>query len=262
MKYIMRIGLGKAVSIIFGSYLYFNKRSVQSGAAHAESFVVGMAAGYAPFVSINQQGEYEGFDIEMAEHVAQQMSKKLVLKDLGSMTSLMIALEQGSIDAIMWGISITQQRLQKFAMIHYQGSVTESYPLIFWKTIPAGIQRIDDMHGLTVCVEPTSSQSALLEKYSNIVTVPVEKVDDALLNIQYGKADAALLDPAIAKKFTNKFPEIKTLMIPLAPEDQVQGVGIVIKKENKKLTDQVQSAVNVLMANGTVTRLEKKWDLE
>src|SRR5438552_12919514 len=98
--------------------------------------IVGTAAGYAPFVSINPHGDYEGFDIDVANAVAKQMGKKLVLKDLGSMTSLFTALNQGSIDVIIWGLSITQDRLQKVAMIHYQGSPTNSYPLIFWQKIP------------------------------------------------------------------------------------------------------------------------------
>src|SRR3989339_1637569 len=106
--------------------------------------IVGIAAGYAPFVSINAQGQYEGFDIDIAHALADQMGKKLVLKDLGSMTSLFMALDQGKIDLIAWGLSITQERLEKVAMIHYQGAVTDSYPLIFWKEIPTGIITLDD----------------------------------------------------------------------------------------------------------------------
>src|SRR5207249_4261464 len=91
------IGLILAVSgiIVF--------KNISPSKSKIDALVIGTAAGYAPFVSINKQGEYEGFDIDVAQALTKKMGKKLVLKDLGSMTSLFMALEQGSIDAIIWG---------------------------------------------------------------------------------------------------------------------------------------------------------------
>ncbi len=241
-----------------GSYVFFKQTASPQDSAQ---FIVGTAAGYAPFVSINQYGEYEGFDIDIANALAKQLGKKLILKDLGSMTSLFTALDQNTIDAIIWGLSITPDRLKKVAMIHYQGEITASYPLIFWKAIPEGIHTLVDMEGKIVCVEPTSSQDAVVSNYVFINKLPVEKVDDALLNIQYGKADAAFVEPAIAKKFKNKYPEVKILDVPLAPEDQVKGVGIVIKQNNAEMISQVQEAVKTLKAIGIITQSEQKWGI-
>jgi ABC-type amino acid transport substrate-binding protein len=259
MDYKKIIGAALACTVLVGGYFWVTKSKNQR--VDGNTLVMGIAAGYAPYISINERGDYEGFDIDVARAVAQKLNKKLILKDLGSMTSLMMALDQCSIDAIIWGVSITQQRLQKYAMIHYQGAVTDAYPLIFWETLPAGIHTLADMTGRIVCVEPSSSQSAVLERYTDIIIVPVDKVDDALLNLQYGKADAALLDPVIAKKFVKKFPEIKVLTIPLAPEDQMQGVGIVVNKNNTTLSTAMQHAIDELKTDGTLSQLEQKWGL-
>jgi ABC-type amino acid transport substrate-binding protein len=216
---------------------------------------------YAPFVSVNQLGEYEGFDIDVAKAVANKLNKKLVIKDLGSMTSLFMALDQGMIDAIIWGISITQDRLAKVVMIHYQGSTLTSYPLIFWKTVPTDIQSLADMQGKIVCIEPGSSQDAVLSQYPQISTLSVDKIDDALLQIQYGKAAAAFVEPAIAKKFKNKYSEIQSVDIPLAVSDQVQGVGIVIKKDKQQLITEVQQAVTLLKSSGIIEQFAQTWDI-
>lgn len=256
------------LSIIFitiflaGVGIYKLSRTKQLVNNNKETLVIGTAAGYAPFVSLNEQGDYEGFDIDIAKEVAAKTNKKLILKDLGSMTSLILALEQGSIDAIIWSMSITKDRLKKFAMIRYQGTDTKSYPLIFWQKIPVGIKNINDMTGLTICVEPNSSQGSVLAKYKHINILPTEKVDDALLNIQYGKANAALLEPAIAKKFKNKFPEIQILDIALDQEDQVYGIGIVLKLDNTNLINEIQIAVDKLKKNGFISNAEKKWGIE
>lgn len=243
------------------SYTFFTYQTTNDFNNEQTTLVAGIAAGYAPFVSINEQGDYEGFDIDIIEQVAQIMDRRLILKDLGSMTSLLMALEQGSIDLIIWGMSITKQRLEKLAMVHYQGANTISYPLIFWKEIPAGINSIQDMNNMIVCVEPSSAQDLVLQKYPTIKILPTEKVDDALLNIQYGKAVGALVEPAIAKKFKNKFPEIQTLDVTLDGQDQVQGCGIVIKKNNIDLINRIETAIAELKQNGVITQAESQWGL-
>lgn len=224
-------------------------------------FIVGTAAGYAPFVSVNPLGEYEGFDIDVAYAVAKKLGKKLEIKDLGSMTSLFMALDQGMIDAIIWGISITSERLEKVAMIHYQGETRKVEPLIFWKTIPEGIQSLADMHGKIVCVEPSSSHDTIIRKFPEIQTISIEKLDDALLQIQYGKADAAFVESAIAQKFKNKYPEIQILDVPLPLTDQVQGVGIVVKKDNQKLVDEIQKSTDDLKSEKLIEQSAKKWEI-
>jgi ABC-type amino acid transport substrate-binding protein len=224
-------------------------------------FVVGTAAGYAPWVSINERGAYEGFDIDVISAVAQKMGKTLVLKDLGSMTPLFLALQQGSIDAVIWGMSITQDRLKRMAMVHYQGDGTPAYMLLFWKEIPATITSIEDMKDMIVCVEPASSQDTVLSKYPFIMKKYTEKVDDALLNIQYGKAVAAFVEPTIAQKFKSKYSDIQTLEVPLSQEDTVYGVGICVEKTNQPMIEAIENAVQSLRDEGTIEKLATRWNI-
>jgi ABC-type amino acid transport substrate-binding protein len=244
--------------LVIGSVLFMQiKRSPQD----ADTFTVGMTAGYAPFVSIDANGEYVGFDIDVAKALAAQMDKKLVLKDLGSMAGLFMALEQGTIDAIIWAMSITQDRLKKVDMVRYAGETTTAYQLLFWQSVPANIRSLEDMAGKTVCVEPASAQDVVISKYPDINKLATEKVDDALLYIQYGKADAVFVELAIAKKFKNKYPEIQVVDIPLAAEDQVMGMGITLKKGNVERVKAIQKAVDQLRSQGIINNLETRWDI-
>ena len=254
--------IGITILLTLSYFCFFNKQEmINNNSDNQETLTVGIAAGYAPWISINQQGDYEGFDIDIIKQVATNMNKKLVFKDLGSMTSLLMALEQGSIDLIIWGMSITPERLQKYAMVHYQGTNLTTYPLLFWEQIPTGINNFNDMTNMIVCVEPSSAQSNVIAKYPNITILPTDSVDLGLLNIQYKKAVAVFVEPAIAKKFKAKFPEIKTLDILLDKQDQVQGVGMVFKKENFDLIQQVEAAVNELKKNGAIEAAEIAWGL-
>ena len=147
-------------------------------------------------------------------------------------------------------------------MVRYQGSEVNSFPLIFWKNIPQGVKDLEDMKEKTVCVEPASSQEVVMQSYPDVKRLSVDKVDDALLNLRYGKADAALVEPAIAKKFMAKYPEIKSIDIQLPEENIVKGVGICVGLENKKLTAELKQAVQKLESEGLIAASEKKWGIE
>jgi len=248
-------------ALVLALTLFLKKETNIQINSQKTSFIVGTAAGYAPFVSINADGEYEGFDIDVARALADKLGKKLEIKDLGSMTSLFMSLKQGSIDAIIWGLSITEDRLKNVAMIRYQGETVTEYPLLFWDRIPEGVSSINDMKNMTISVEPSSAQEAALRNYSFIEKQYVDRIDDALLNIQYGKSDAALVEPAIAQKFQKKYPNIKILPLILPPEDQVQGIGITIKKDNQELIERVQAAVDELRQGGIIQAFETKWGI-
>lgn len=256
---INKLAIGLLIAtIVSGCYLF---RQIAVTNKKTNQIVIGIASGYAPFVSVNQAGDYEGFDIDFAKLLAKELNQELVFRDLGSMTSLFTALNQGQIDLVAWGMSITQERLKNMAMVHYYGQDAVSYPLIFWQEIPAGVAKLDDLANFTVCFEPNSSQQAVLDQYDLIHKLPVEKIDDALLNIQYGKAIAALVEPVIAQKFMAKYPQIKILNVPLTLDLQEHGIGLVIRPDRLDLIRQVQKAVQVLKTSTQIDDLAQKWGL-
>ncbi len=258
MKLKYYVAIASVMALIIGVWCV--KKLEDNQVPEEDYLVVGIAADYAPYVSINHNGEYEGFDIDVARALADRMGKKLVLQDLGSMAPLFMALDQGTVDLLLWGISITQERVKKVDFIPYHGQMIVTYPLIFWGAIPIEVSTLADMKGMRICAEPASAQSAVLDRYQNIFTiVPTERVDDAFLAIQQGKADAALVDPAIAKKFKASFPEIQILEVPLAPEDQSYGMGIPVKKTNTQLKTNIQCAIDELKVGGVIKQLEEKW---
>jgi len=249
--------------VSFGIYYFFIVPSAATE-IREDQLVVGTASGYAPLVSINPLGEYEGFDIDVAQELARRMNKKLVLKDCGSMVPLMLSLQNGSVDLLIWGITITRARLREMTMIQYHGEDVASYPLLFWKEIPEGVTSLDDLKGkdATICVEPGSIQEAFLEQFDFITKKTLEKTVDRIMDIKYGKSLATFGDPSLVAMTLEKNPEIKVLNIPLDTEWKTYGDGICVKKENKELANQVQTIVNAMKRDGTLQKLEIKWQLK
>ena len=231
-------------------------------AANDAEFVVGTTSGYAPFVSLNAEGKYEGFDIDLAEAVAQKLNRKLVIKDFGSMPSLMVALKQEKADALIWAISITEERQKKMEMVYYQGDKVVEMPLLFWNSIPEGVKTLDDLSKdpkRSICVEAGSFQEGVLKNIPNLNLKYVDKISDAILEIKYGKSWATMVDPSLVGRFKAQYPQIKVLNVPLPPEDQSLGNGICIKQSNLKLAQDVKRAIDELTAEGKIAEFEKKW---
>jgi polar amino acid transport system substrate-binding protein len=224
---------------------------------------VGTAAAHAPFVSINAHGTYEGFDIDVIQHVADLLDYRIELIDCGSMTPLIISLQQQKVDCIIWDISITPQRAQYITFVPYQGTPTTYYVLLFWQRLARTITSIDDTRGLTICVEQGSVQDTFLSKYKDRITIQyVEKIEIGLLMIQQGKADALLVEPAIATNYTDRYPkDIITCSIPLPPEEISAGAGIGVHPTSSLLATEIATAVNTLKTEGTLALLEQKWGL-
>ncbi len=231
----------------------------------AEELVVGTTSGYAPYVSINAEGEYEGFDIDIAKALADKLSRKLIIKDFGSMPSLFLALKQNKVDILIWSISITQDRQKQMAMIYYQGEKVTSLPLLFWEKVPANIKGLEDMaHNpkAVISVEAGSFQETILLSVPGLKLKQVDKVSDAILELKYGKSLATLIDYSLKPIYMEKFPQLKSLIVNLPESKQSMGHGICLNLNNKDLISAIQKAVDELFNDGTIAKLEAKWKLK
>lgn len=233
--------------------------------ALADDLIVGTTSGYAPYVSLNAEGEYEGFDIDIAKAVADKLDRKLVIKDFGSMPALILALKQNKADVLIWSISITEDRQKQMAMVYYQGEKVTSLPLLFWGEIPDNIKGLEDMANnpnAVISVEAGSFQENVLLSVPGLNLKQVDKVSDAILELKYGKSQAVLIDNSLKPIYTEKFPKLKSLTVNLPESKQSMGNGICINSSNKDLIAAIQKAVNELLSDGTIANLEAKWKLK
>ncbi|HEV8051248.1 MAG TPA: transporter substrate-binding domain-containing protein [Parachlamydiaceae bacterium] len=233
--------------------------------AIAEDLVVGTTSGYAPYVSLNADGDYEGFDIDVAKALADKLGRRLVIKDFGSMPALILALKQNKADALIWSISITPERQNQMAMVYYQGEKVTSLPLLFWGDIPDNIKGLEDLANnpkALISVEAGSFQENVLVSVPGLNLKLVDKVSDAILELKYGKSLAVLVDNSMKSIYMKKFPKLKSLDVQLPESQQSMGVGICINPNSKDLIAAVEKTVNELFSDGTIAILETKWKLK
>ncbi|MES2273238.1 MAG: transporter substrate-binding domain-containing protein, partial [Chlamydiota bacterium] len=212
--------------IFFGSCIFLASTLFSKEPKTNELFTVGTTSGYAPYVSLDLAGQYEGFDIDLAKLVAEKINKKLVIKDLGSMPSLMLGLDLGKVDALIWAISITEEREKQMEMIYYQGEKITTMPLVFWEKIPENVKRPEDLSKVSkkaVCVEAGTYQEQVMKGYPDLNLKNVDKITDAVMEIKFGKSIAAAMDHSLISHMKNQNPELQVLYFSLAPKMQSLG---------------------------------------
>ncbi len=229
----------------------------------AKSFTIGTTSGYAPFVSLDEKGEYEGFDIDIAKEVSRKLDRPLIIRDYGSMPSLMLALKQKKVDALIWGISITKDREKSMEMVYYQGDKLDKVPLIFWDNIPNKTETLSDLATLKkpICVEAGSYQEGIFKTCPNLSLKYFDGIDSVILDLKYGKSGASAIDPSLLPRFQAKYPNLKVLFLPLPEEMQSLGNGICINQDDQELALKIKKAIEELRDEGVIFKLEKKWGL-
>lgn len=255
------------MSLFFSILLFFLLPFAPSleGSIPDKSFVIGTSSGYAPYVSLNEKGAYEGFDIDFANRLSTKLGRTLIIKDLGSMPALFLALKQDKIDAIIWGVSITPERQRQVEFIRYQGESLTEFPILFWNKQPAALNSLNDLaryaKGSALAVEAGSYQEAVLQNTPSISLKQVDKVMDAILALRYGKVIATSIDPGLISRYCTQFPELQVVWVPLPPESQSFGNGIAVDKRKQELIAAIRKAVAELTEEGEIAKLELKWGL-
>lgn len=233
--------------------------SAASGTDGKTTFTVGFDAEFPPYGYKDENGEYTGFDLEMAQAVADLEGWELVKQPI-DWDAKDMELSSGTIDCIWNG----------FTMDGREDEYTFSEPYIdnsqvFVVPADSDIQSAADLAGKNVGVQKDSSALAALESddhkeltdsFANLTQYA--DYNTALMDMEAGAIDAVAMDVGVADyQIANRGDAFRKLDEPLASEKYAIG----FLKGNTDLKDKVQEDVFKLYDDGTVAELAEKYGL-
>jgi arginine transport system substrate-binding protein len=245
-------------TILVGFFFYFKKDVLIKD----EPIVIGMMSGWPPYMNINKQGEFEGFDVDIAQELEKKIGKKVEVRDLGSLESLVISLDKGKIDVLMSGLGITEKRLKMMEMVLYVEKKLDQCYLMFWGDPPVKkIEELKENKNNIVCYEPGSELTSFINwpEYDYLRTRPIPEISTMILDIKYGKSNAMILQSDMGIDAMKKYPEIKGILVPIPEKLKIPGLGICVKKGNFVLKNVIEKGIDALKNDGTIERLQEKW---
>ena len=225
-------------------------------------FTVGFDAEYPPYGYMGEDGEYTGFDLELAQAVCDLEGWKLEKKPI-NWDSKDMELESGSIDCIWNGFTMNGREDDYTFSIPY---VDNSQVIVVAEN--SGIDKLTDLAGKVVGVQAASAALDVLQsdeeggkkELSDTFSSLNEFADynTAFTELQAGALDALAIDIGVAKYQLNSRGEgFKMLDETLNTEEYAIG----FKKGNQALCDIVNADLQKLANDGKVAELAEKYEI-
>ncbi|TQR20067.1 transporter substrate-binding domain-containing protein [Psychrobacillus vulpis] len=155
-----------------------NGEKTGSSSKEKETFTIGLEAGYPPFnwtqmddtnggVKLKGSAEYAGgYDVEIAKKVAEGLGKELVIVKT-EWDGLVPALTSGKIDAIMAGMSPTEER--KKTIDFSDNYYTSNFVMVVKKGGPyEGATSIQDFSGAKVTGQLNTSHYGVIDQIKGV----------------------------------------------------------------------------------------------
>ena len=242
----------------------FTACSSSKNTDNSGKFTVGFDAEFPPYGYKDDNGEYVGFDLDLAQAVCDKNGWTLVKQPI-DWDSKDMELNSGTIDCIWNGFTMTGREKD----YTWSSAYIDNSQVVIVKS-DAQINNLSDLAGKVVAVQSDSSALAAFTgedaSESNIQLAKsfssLQQVGDynsAFMNLESGSVDAICMDIGVAgyelKARGNSF---RMLSEHVSSEEY----GIGFKKGNTKLRDQVQETLNEMLADGTFLDIAKKWNVD
>lgn len=231
-----------------------------SQAEEQKTFTVGFDASFPPYGYRDDNGEYVGFDLDLAQEVCNRRGWTLVKQPI-DWDSKDMELNSKTIDCIWNGFTMSEERIDKYTW-------TEAYvdnSQVFVVAKDSGIETFDDLAGKTVAVQAASSALEALESddckeltgsFKSLEQIP--EYNTAFMNLEAKSVDAIAMDIGVAKyQIESRGDKFVMLSEPIITEKY----GIAFLKGNEELRDQVQSTLYEMLEDGKFDEIAKKWEL-
>jgi ABC-type amino acid transport substrate-binding protein len=238
--------------IVSGLYNYINKKTLIK-----KKIVAGVMNGWYPFMFINNKNEYDGFDVDIIKALEKELNRDIEIRDLGSLDSLFIALQQGSIDMVLSGLDITEIRKNTYNMIYYAGFPCDTITLLY-KNKPLN----DSILPCSVCVEGGSAVEKLPFSLNISSSILASSLSEMILQLEYEKVDSLILENHVAETVKELKPLWYSKKIKRPDNFCIEGMGIAIEKNNKQLSLLVKQGIKKLRELGVIEKFEKKWNIQ
>mgnify|MGYP004508271871 FL=1 len=222
------------------------------------TFTVGFDAEFPPYGELDENGDYSGFDLDLAQEVCDRNGWELVKQPI-DWDSKDMELSSGSIDCIWNG----------FTMNGREDAYTWSVPYVdnsqvFVVKADAGISTQADLAGKIVGVQKDSSALAALEGDAADLAATFAEMNQyadyntGFMDLEAGAIDALAVDIGVANYQIASRGDGYVIMDEKLATEQY-GIGFLLG--NEELKDQVEKTLLEMADDGTFTKIAEKYDL-
>ena len=222
------------------------------------TFIIGFDQEFPPYGFVNDDGDFDGFDLALGAEVAERNEWKIVYQPI-DWAAKDDELNSGSIDCIWNGFTKSEDRLDQYEWTFAYNDNSQ----VFVVNTDSGITTFADLSGKVVEAQAASSALEAIESdenadlkasFANLITVP--DYNTALMDLEAGACDAVAMDITVAKfQISDRKTNFTIMEEPLAPEQY----AVAFKLGNTELRDKVQDTLREMIEDGTCAKISEKY---
>jgi ABC-type amino acid transport substrate-binding protein len=218
--------------------------------------VVGMSGDQPPMNMENRQGELMGFDVDLAQALANAMGATLEIAPM-SFGDLTKALDKGDVDMVISGMAITAERSRTASFVGpymMSGKSILATRTALEQIASGGIAATDVK---LAALKNSTSATFVREAAPNAELVEVSNYDEAINMVKSGAVAGMVADAPVCQLQVLRNPDagLVTLEKPLT----VEPFGIAVSAEDPEFLNLVQNYVGAYERTGLLTKLRQKW---
>jgi len=211
------------------------------------------SGGYPPFNYLTEEGDVAGFDVDVAQEIANRLGKELNYVTT-SWDGIVEGLRAKRYDGILGSMGITaeRQKVVDFSLPYYY-----SGPQLIARK-DGSIQTLEDLkssHTLGLVTGTTFEQDAM--KLGTKVKL-YEDDNQTLIELLNGRIDGVLTDRIVGLNAIAALDEGDTLTL-VGSVLRSEVMAIAFHKDNTALKDQVNEILSSMFADGTMRAISEKW---
>ena len=211
---------------------------------------------YAPMNYTDDEGNFTGFDTELATAVCEKLGVEPEFVEINWDTKI-VELDAKSIDCIWNGMTLTDEIMQNAACTKAYAKNAQVV------VVKDGTEYAStaDLVGKTVLAEAGSAGESAIQDDENLSQadyVSKSVQTDCLMEVAAGTADAAILDLTLAKAMIGEGTDYANLKI--VDELNAEEYGVAFRK-GSDAAEAVNAAFDELKTDGTLEALAAKYDL-
>lgn len=192
-----------------------------------------------------------GIDAEVAAALAEKLGMELVIEDM-KFDAIIPSVVSGGADIGMAGMTVTDERKES---VDFSVSYATGIQSVIVKT-GGSVTSLDDLVGKKIGVQlSTTGDIYASDDYGEDNVIKYNTGNEAVIALLGGDVDAVIIDnqPALAYVALNEGLEI------LGTEYAVEEYAIAVNKDNTDLLNQINNALEALIADGTVDAIVAKY---
>lgn len=256
--------LTRAAATALAALLLAGCPSAHSGAAPVDALeavkargtlVVAMDVGYDPFEVLGEDGEPQGYDVDLIHEVARDLGVQVELQNT-AWDGIIGALQTGKVDAIFSGMSITDDRRRAVAFSDPYYAVGQVVVKKKGDGRIKGFRDLDDPGMRIATQQGTTGEQAIGRFMPKAQLMKFAKTDEACLALSQGKCDAVVFDhPFLIKYVTQRSTELEGLWEPFTEEQ----IAAAVRVDSQRLLEAINATIARLRQSGELAAMQARW---